>query len=260
MKVEYVKLSQLKVNEANPREIRKDKFHALVDSILVFPKMMQIRPTVIDKMFKALGGNQRLQAHKEIAKMDIATITDRLLGIADFTRKGENEQKELVAYWAEWLDNPVVPVIKASHLTEDEKRQFIIKDNVSYGTWDYDALSSKWDSGKLQDWGMDVWNENSTFEPAQDTPAQNDVKTEDEEPDFTDALPSELDGVSLEPDELPKLHGTDERPNDYVIITYAPADKEKLIQFFGIDPNCWNEKVCYTIDEILFMKEGGSNE
>lgn len=251
MEIENLKLTRVKINEANPREIKQDKFHKLVDSILVFPKMLGIRPAVIDKEYKLLGGNQRTQALKFIAKMTIEDIADRLCEIADFANKTEAERKVTIEFWSDWLDNPFVPVLRASTLTEDEKRQFIIKDNVSFGTWDYDMLAGQWDNDKLQNWGVDVWNTKPAPE-TNDEPAQ-----ENTEPDFTGQLPPVLDGVDLNPDDLPKLRGTDERPSDYVIITYMPEDKAKLLDFLGIKEENWNEKVCYSLDEILFMKEGG---
>lgn len=153
-----VKLSQVKVNGDNPRTITNDKLNKLINSILVFPKMLNIRPVVVDDKMVALGGNMRLNALKLIAKMTPEELGTRLATIADYLRKSEGERITIAAYWEEWLQKPVVEIIKADELTEDERKQFIIKDNVAFGTWDYDMLANKFDDKLLGDWGMDVWN------------------------------------------------------------------------------------------------------
>lgn len=157
-----VKLSQVKVNGDNPRTITNDKLNKLINSILVFPKMLSIRPVVVDDKMVALGGNMRLNALKLIAKMSPEELGTRLATIADYLRKSEGERITIAAYWEEWLQKPVVEIIKASDLTEDERKQFIIKDNVAFGTWDYDVLANKFDDKLLGDWGMDVWTTQPT--------------------------------------------------------------------------------------------------
>ena len=158
METHVLKISQIRLNGDNPRTITTDKFRKLIDSILVFPEMLNIRPIVVDGNMVALGGNMRCNALKSISKMGIEEITDRMQGVSDFTEKTVDEQKKLATYWAEWLDKPTAPVIIANGLTEDEKKQFIIKDNSSFGKWDYDLLANSWDGAKLGDWGIDVWD------------------------------------------------------------------------------------------------------
>ena len=114
-----VKISDVKSNPNNPRTIKDDKFEKLVASIKEFPKMLEIRPIVVNDDMIVLGGNMRLKACKDAGLKK-------------------------------------VPIIKASELTEDEQRQFIIKDNVSGGEWHWEMLSSEWDSDQLEDWGLDV--------------------------------------------------------------------------------------------------------
>lgn len=187
--------------------------------------------------------------------MDIGAIADRLCIIPDFADKTEGEQQALVEYWSKWLDTPTVPTIMADELTEDEKKQFIVKDNVSYGTWDYDALGNEWDSAKLQSWGMDVWNDQAASTDSEKPMFEDGGENAEEENEFADALPEELQGVNLNPDTLEKIKGDDERPNDYVIITYLPEDKDKLVELLGIKPENYTDKICYTLDEINFMRE-----
>lgn len=163
METVTVKLKELKINKDNPRTITKEKMDKLVDSILVFPKMLEIRPIVVDNDLIALGGNQRTDALKRIAKMSNDDIVGRLSSITDYQKMPKEEQDNLIQFWKDWLKSKQVQVINASLLTEDEKKQFIIKDNNSFGDWDYNLLEEKWDANILQDWGTDLpdhWGEN----------------------------------------------------------------------------------------------------
>jgi DNA modification methylase len=157
MKTEIVHLSQIQVNGANPRKISDTKFDKLVNSILVLPKMLELRPIVVDNTFVALGGNMRYRALTAIADMDENEIKSRLADIRDFQKKTTAEQDYLVEYWLRWKDKPTSQIIKATELSEDEQREFIIKDNVGFGEWDMDALANEWDEKDLDDWGLDVW-------------------------------------------------------------------------------------------------------
>ena len=121
MKTEIIKITEVKPNPNNPRVIKDDKFDKLVASIKEFPKMLEIRPIVVNDDMIVLGGNMRLKACKAAGLKE-------------------------------------VHVIKASELTEDEQRQFIIKDNVSGGEWDWDMLANEWDVEQLEEWGLDVPN------------------------------------------------------------------------------------------------------
>lgn len=158
MTTEVVNLSQIQVNGANPRIIKEDKFTKLVNSILALPKMLDIRPIVIDDTLVALGGNMRLRALSAIADMEDSELSERLASIRDVQKKTEAEQEVLRQYWLAWKDKPTATVIKASDLSEQEQREFIIKDNVGYGEWDMDALANEWDAEELEDWGVDSWD------------------------------------------------------------------------------------------------------
>lgn len=262
MKVEQVKLSQVKINGDNPRTITKEKFNKLINSILVFPKMLELRAIVVDNKMSALGGNMRTEALRAISKMSVEEIAQRLHGIADFVEKSDGERKVLVDYWEKWLDNPIAFIIKASELSASERRQFMIKDNASFGQWDFDALANKWDNKKLDDWGVDVWNANPTAftpmgatpSPAQPTPAMPDASEEDNPADaFQDALPPELQGVDISPDVLPKIEGSDETAMERVIIVYPKERLQELAQLLGM-PSI--DKVVYRLEEIIPSIEG----
>lgn len=158
MNIQELKITQIKVNGDNPRSITGDKFNKLVNSILVFPKMLRLRPIVIDKMLTVIGGNMRTNALREIAKMSAEKLVSRLESLAEYKQRNETERKTIAEYWKKWLKNPVAPTVNAAELTATEREEFIIKDNVSSGNWDYDMLANNFDSSALQSWGMDVWN------------------------------------------------------------------------------------------------------
>ena len=119
MEIKNVKLSEVKSNPNNPRIIKDDKFTKLVKSIKEFPKMLEIRPIVVNADMIVLGGNMRLKACKEAGLKE-------------------------------------VPVIFAHDLTEEEQKQFIIKDNVGFGEWDWDMIANEWDAAEIQEWGLDI--------------------------------------------------------------------------------------------------------
>jgi ParB-like chromosome segregation protein Spo0J len=114
-----MKLSDIKPNPSNPRIIKDDKFAKLVQSIKDFPQMLELRPIVINSDNIVLGGNMRLRACKEAGLKE-------------------------------------VPVMRADDLTPEQQAEFIIKDNVGFGEWDWDMLANQWDAEKLNDWGLDV--------------------------------------------------------------------------------------------------------
>ena len=118
-----IKLTSIKPNPDNPRYITEAKFEALKRSIRDFPEMMALRPMVVDEQGVVLGGNMRLKALGELGYEDI----------------------------------PAAWVVRAKDLTEDQRREFVVKDNVSHGEWDWEMLSSTWDEQSLAEWGLDVW-------------------------------------------------------------------------------------------------------
>ena len=112
--------SKLKPNPNNPRVIKNVRFKKLVQSIEELPSMLKLRPIVVDSNYIILGGNMRFKACIEAGLKE-------------------------------------VPVIIADELTSEEQKAFVIKDNASFGEWDYDSLSNEWDSVELEEWGLDVW-------------------------------------------------------------------------------------------------------
>lgn len=155
MKTETVKLSQVQVNEANPRTITNEKFQKLVNSVLALPKMLELRPIVVDNMMVALGGNMRFRALTVISDLSEDELKSRLFSINDVKKKTEGEQQALLTHWLRWRDSPTAIIIKASELSDAEQREFIIKDNIGYGEWDTDSLTAQWDNEELVDWGIE---------------------------------------------------------------------------------------------------------
>jgi DNA modification methylase len=117
--IELVKISEVKTNPNNPRVLKDDKYKKLVESIKTFPEMLEIRPIVVNDDMIVLGGNMRLKA---------------------CTAAGLKE----------------IHIIKASNLTTDQQREFIIKDNVGFGEWDWDMIANEWDTEEIESWGLDI--------------------------------------------------------------------------------------------------------
>jgi len=117
---QQVKISKVKGNPNNPRIIKNDKFKKLVKSIQEFPEMLKLRPIVVDEDMMVLGGNMRLKASKDAGLKEV------------------------------WIE-------VAEGLTEEQKKEFIVKDNVGFGEWEWDMLANEWDSVQLAEWGLDVW-------------------------------------------------------------------------------------------------------
>jgi hypothetical protein len=134
---QQVKINKVKGNPSNPRIIKNDKFLKLVKSIQEFPEMLKLRPIVVDEDFMVLGGNMRLKASKAAGLKEV------------------------------WIDI-------AEGLTEDQKKEFIVKDNVSFGEWEWDMLANEWDSVGITEWGLDVWqNEDDIKEEEADMLSKN---------------------------------------------------------------------------------------
>lgn len=154
MKTEEIALSRVSENEANPRTITEANFQKLVKSILVFPKMLQLRPIVVDETYKALGGNMRTRALCHIVSMTPEAIMDVL---DTDQRLTDAEKLAIASYWSQWKEQPTASIVKASDLTESQKKEFIIKDNAGFGDWDTDALANQWNTNLLKDWGIQDW-------------------------------------------------------------------------------------------------------
>ena len=129
--MQKVKIAEVKTNPNNPRLIKDDKFKKLVKSIKEFPQMLELRPIVVNDDMIVLGGNMRLKACKEAGLKE-------------------------------------VPIIKASDLTDEQQKEFIVKDNVGFGEWDWDVLANEWDAVQLEEWGLDGFPFDTELEAEED--------------------------------------------------------------------------------------------
>lgn len=154
MNTETINLTQVNINAKNPRKISDPQLQRLVKSLLVFPEMMELRPIVVDDTNTALGGNMRYRALTAITTMSADEIRETLETSLDYNKKTEVEKNILLDHWAEWQQNPTAIIVRASQLTEAQKREFIIKDNVAFGDWDDKALTADFDPDELVDWGL----------------------------------------------------------------------------------------------------------
>ena len=253
MKIESLALSQIFENKKNPRHITGAKFQKLVNSVLSLPQMLEIRPIVVDDSRTVLGGNMRLMALREISKMNHAEVEDKLSKIRDVEKKSPKEQESLKTYWKEWILNPTVQVINANALTKAEQKEFVIKDNGDFGSWDYDVLANEWDADDLNDWGVDVW-QSKEVEDVYNTPFPSEAGGEGAEGDSTAAgittenLPPELQGIDLDPAVLPKINGNDETAMERIIIVYPKERASEVAQLVGLGSI---DKVVYNINELL---------
>ena len=178
MNTETIKLSQININSRNPRKISEKQLQRLIRSILIFPEMMNLRPIVIDNTYTALGGNMRYRALSAISTMKQEEIQQELHQTEGFNKKTEAEQEVLIQYWREWTENPTATIVSADELTESQKKEFIIKDNVSFGEWDDDLLAEDFDESDLIDWGMgdDLLAEDSEKEAEEDDYSDEDAE------------------------------------------------------------------------------------
>jgi len=117
--MQLINIQEVRPNENNPRFIKDYKFKKLVKSIKEFPEMLKLRPIVVNTDMVVLGGNMRLKACKEAGLKEV------------------------------W-------VLKADDLTEQQQREFIVKDNVGFGEWDWDVLANDWNGQQVSDWGLTV--------------------------------------------------------------------------------------------------------
>ena len=172
MKTELVKISEVKTNPNNPRTLKDDKFKKLVKSIQEFPQMLEIRPIVVNDEMVVLGGNMRLKACKEAGLKEIH-------------------------------------IIKASNLTEDQQKQFIIKDNVGFGEWDWDMLANEWNAEELEEWGIDVPNFETDVDYSEKNKELNLNDFEDQK--YTIKLEYSEDDYNLVKEQLQNLGQTPEK-------------------------------------------------
>lgn len=168
-RIENINLHDLVENQDNPRSIEPQQMQKLVESILTFPKMLQMRPIVCNENRVILGGNMRFRALLNIEQMEDEAIKNAIETVAVKLTDGEKQQ--LCSHWEKWKAEPKVEVVMADSLSDEETDEFIIKDNVYFGNWDEEKLKGAFDVADMQRWGLNPWEiqqEATTYEPAED--------------------------------------------------------------------------------------------
>jgi hypothetical protein len=171
MKITKVAINEIKVNPNNPRLIKDDKFKKLVQSVKDFPQMLDIRPIVVNDEMIVLGGNMRLKACIEAGLKQVS-------------------------------------IIKASDLTAEQQNEFIIKDNVGFGEWNWDHLANDWDDAQLVEWGLDL----PSFDTKDFSDKNKELNFNDfEDQNYTIKLEYTEDDYNLVKDKLQQLGQTPEK-------------------------------------------------
>jgi hypothetical protein len=190
MKITNIKINEIKLNPNNPRLIKDDKFAKLVKSIKDFPEMLNIRPIVVNDNMVILGGNMRYKACKEAGLKE-------------------------------------VPIIKASGLSEEKQREFLIKDNISGGEWDYDILANEWDELELEEWGLLINNfdNNNLLFNDNDGDKENNISNE---PKSSDDNYSTFELIMLHENKLELLDTLNKVKNEFLFEKQEDALMEIL--------------------------------
>lgn len=156
---EKLDIRTLSVNPENPRTASEFMEGKLIESILVFPKMLEVRPIVVNGENIVLGGNMRLSMLKKIMEMEDDEIEDYMFNQKKFRLMPNEDKEQLREYWKKFKEEPVVPVRRAEDFTDDEEHEFLIKDNLHYGEDDVDVLKHNFDRESISDFtGSVAWN------------------------------------------------------------------------------------------------------
>jgi hypothetical protein len=168
-KITKKKLTTLKPNDSNPRLIQEDQFKKLVSSLKEFPEMLEARPIVVDPNNVILGGNMRYRAALEIGL------------------------KEIPVYVASW--------------EEAKQRQFVIKDNVPFGSWDWNVLANEWNAEELNDWGLNTFFDDGDINTFFDDPELPEPNLKSASALLLQYTPEEFEQITEALDNLAKAHG-----------------------------------------------------
>lgn len=188
---------------ANPRTWTAADMRRLVESIRETPRLLEARGCIVwklaDDQYIVLGGNMRLEACRELGMDSVPCI------------------------------------LLPEDMTKEKLAEIVLKDNGSFGNWDYDLLEEGWNADQVEQWGVEKWREQAA--PTLDL----------------DGLPDELQGLDINPDELEKLVGDDETARARVIITYREEDRWRLEEVFGIRDI--TSKVLWMLEDIVKQRQ-----
>ena len=198
---QQVKLYKIKGNPNNPRIIKNDKFKKLVKSIQEFPEMLEKRPIIVDEDLMVLGGNMRLKASKDAGLKEV------------------------------WIDI-------AEGWTKEQKDEFVVKDNVNFGDWEWDILANEWDSVQLSEWGLDVWENHDDTIVEDDNIYTRKIEAPTYEPKNLKPKPNELYETKkveelIEKIQALKLHKTEQAFLIYAAYRHTVFDYSKIADFYA---------------------------
>ena len=174
---QQVKIYKVKGNSKNPRVIKNDKFKSLKNSIKTLPNYMKLRPVILNEDMMVLGGNMRLKASIDLGKKEIWTDMFTQADCDEMNEIAIEEERETKTY-LEYCD------------------EIIIKDNVSAGDWEWDMLANEWDSVQLNDFGLDVWQNEDDIETSDEFTLPDGEKSNLEQITYT--LSSEQSNIIKE--------------------------------------------------------------
>lgn len=153
------RITELLINPDNPRTMSEFMEGKLIESILVFPNMLELRPILINKTNLVIGGNQRVTVLNKILEMDPMEIEDFLFNQKKYRKASSEEQQALLEFWEKWKSEPVVPVRILDNITLEEEKEILVKDNLHYGEDDVDVLKKHFDRESIGDYlGTVAWN------------------------------------------------------------------------------------------------------
>lgn len=177
-------ITELHLLENNPRKISDFMMGKLIESLLVFPAMLDLRPIIKNGSDEVIGGNQRLAALQKILLMSDEEIVSTMERQAKYRERSDEEKKNMLDFWKEWKQNPVTECRDASELTEEEQKEFLAKDNLHYGEDDQNILIHNFDLSLIEDYTGEIiiaHNDNVDFSKStnDDSQAQTDSSPDD---------------------------------------------------------------------------------
>lgn len=173
-------INEITLLEDNPRKMSPFMEDKTIESLLVYAKMLSVRPVIINAENVVIGGNQRITMLRKIIGFSRDEIKSRLMNQKKFRMMPESEQTAILDYWDKWKDNPTVSVRKADGLTPEEQKEFVIKDNIHYGDDDMSIMNENFDLELVQDYtGLDhYFSSNENYNRKDETHEEDTPKEE----------------------------------------------------------------------------------
>ena len=173
-------INDITLLEDNPRKMSPFMEGKTIESLLVFAKMLSVRPVIVNSDKIIIGGNQRVTMLRKIVDMSRDEIREHLMNQKKYRMMSEEDQTAILDYWDKWKENPTVPVRIADNLTPEEEKEFIIKDNLHYGEDDMGILNDNFDLELVEDFtGQDhYYSSNENFNKKEEVPQDDTPKEE----------------------------------------------------------------------------------